>query len=87
MYDTLKTNLAAYNKILKANIKAAKALYFHEMFLKYKKDIKKTIMRKQYHSTEKKRKTNLESNHKNIHNIKNNIKINEEQPQSKTRYR
>ena len=42
MYDTLKTNLAAYNKILKANIKATKALYFHEMFLKYKKDIKKT---------------------------------------------
>ena len=43
LYETLKTNLATYNKILKANIKAAKALYFHKMFLKYKKDIKNTL--------------------------------------------
>ena len=42
LHSTLKTNLTTYNRILKTSIKHAKYLYYHDIFLKYKKDIKNT---------------------------------------------
>jgi len=42
LHETLKINLANYNKILKKNIRQAKALYFNEQFQKFKKDMKST---------------------------------------------
>ena len=40
--DTLKTNLATYNKILKKLIRNAKKTYYESCFRKFKDDIKKT---------------------------------------------
>jgi hypothetical protein len=41
-YLVLKTNLNTYNKILKRNIKQAKAMYYQEQFRSFEKDIKNT---------------------------------------------
>ena len=41
-YETLKINLATYNRILKKTIRAAKKSYYASCFEKYKDDIKKT---------------------------------------------
>jgi hypothetical protein len=42
LFQTLKTNLASYNRILKTLIKNAKKSYYETCFKKYKDDIKKT---------------------------------------------
>lgn len=44
LYETLKTNLGTYNRILKKNIRMAKQSYFHTQFQKFQTDIKKTWM-------------------------------------------
>ena len=41
-YNTYKTNISTYNRILKKSIRIAKCLYYSSCFDKYKKDIKKT---------------------------------------------
>jgi hypothetical protein len=41
-YETLKTNLGTYNRILKKTIRLAKKFYYTSSFEKYKDDIKKT---------------------------------------------
>ena len=41
-YQTLKSNLASYNKILKRSIYNAKKSYYCQQFHKYKHDIKNT---------------------------------------------
>ncbi len=38
-HETLKTNLATYNKILNKNIRMAKRVYYESCFEKYKKNI------------------------------------------------
>jgi hypothetical protein len=40
--ETLRTNLRTYNRILKKNIRLAKSQYYHNVFQKFKKDIKNT---------------------------------------------
>ena len=40
-YQVLKTNMHAYNKILKTNIRLAKKIYFESRFEKPKNNIKK----------------------------------------------
>ena len=42
LYNTLKTNLKTYNKILKQSIRRAKANYYNSCFLRYKQDMKNT---------------------------------------------
>ena len=42
MYQTLKTNLNTYNKILKKNIRQAKLLYYKEQFTTFNNDVKNT---------------------------------------------
>ena len=42
LYETLKTNLHTYNRILKKMIRDAKTSYYHSIFNKHKNDIKKT---------------------------------------------
>lgn len=42
MYNTNKTNLQTYNRILRNSIRTAKRLYYHKMFEKYKNDMKNT---------------------------------------------
>ena len=42
LYETFKTNLSNFNKILKRNIRKAKAMYYNGQFQKFKKDIKIT---------------------------------------------
>jgi hypothetical protein len=41
-YNDKKSNLNAYNRILKQNIRIAKKMYYHSLFEKYKDDVKKT---------------------------------------------
>jgi hypothetical protein len=41
-YNSLKTNLRTYNKILKKSIRQAKAMYYQDKFTKYHNNIKKT---------------------------------------------
>ena len=42
LYDQLKINLNTYNNILKKTIRAAKKMYYHNQFDKFKSDIKNT---------------------------------------------
>jgi hypothetical protein len=42
IYNTLKINLQTYNRILKQNIRKAKADYYKSCFLKYRDDMKNT---------------------------------------------
>ena len=42
IYETLKTNLKTYNRILKQMIRSAKRLHYETLFKKYRNDIKKT---------------------------------------------
>ena len=41
-YANIKTNLKAYNKILKRNIEQVKIMYYHQKLAKYTNDIKHT---------------------------------------------
>ena len=56
-YNTYKTNISTYSRILKKSIRIAKCLYYSFCFNKYKKDIKKTwqtindIMHRKINST------------------------------------
>jgi len=42
MYDTLRTNLRTYNRILKSSIRVAKSDFYHTIFEKYKFNMKQT---------------------------------------------
>ena len=42
MYEPLRANLKAYQRILKNSINEAKRVYHHNLFARYKSDIKKT---------------------------------------------
>ena len=42
MYEPLKANLKAYQRILKNSINEAKRVYHHNLFARYKSDITKT---------------------------------------------